>query len=145
MAEAQQLRAIAVELTGQLGRRHPLGEPAHDQDQLDGSPFGPMQGGAGEGVEDPPARPAAEIEDRGAVTAVDAQLVARTAPRAGQAAGVEPLDQLGVAGVLVHQVRDGEVHDTLRSRREEGCLPFHSPEHRRGRTFHWMPHMSLSS
>jgi len=102
MAEAQQLRAIAPQLAGQLGRRYPLGEPAHDQDQLDGSPFGRVQGRAGEGIEDPPARRAAEVEDRGAMTAVDAQVVARPAPRAGQPAGMEPMDQLGVAGVLVH-------------------------------------------
>jgi hypothetical protein len=128
MAEAQQLRAVAVQLAGQLGRRHALGEPTHDQDQHDGSPFGPVQGRSGEGVEDSPASLAAEVEDRGAVTAVDAQVVARPAPRAGQAAGMEPLDQLGVAGVLIHQVRDGEIHGPLRSGRRGGLLPLQTPE-----------------
>jgi hypothetical protein len=133
MAEAQQLRAIAPQLTGQRGRRHPLGEPAHDQDQLDGPPLGRVQGRAGEGVEDPPARLAAEVEDRGAVTAVDAQVVARPAPRAGQAAGVEPLDQLGIAGVLIHQVRDGEVHGTLRSGRGGRSPPITKDRGRSGK------------
>ena len=145
MAEAQQLRAIAPQLAGQPGRRHPLSEPTHDQDQLDGSPFGPAQGRPAEGIEDPPARLAAEVKDRGAVPAVHAQVIARPAPRAGQAAGMEPLDELGVAGVLVHQVGDGEVHGALRSGSGGYLLSFQPPEGRRERAFHRMPFMSRSA
>ena len=44
------------------------------------------------------------------MAAVDVQVVARPAPRTSQAVGVEPGQELGVAGVLVHQIGDGEVH-----------------------------------
>jgi hypothetical protein len=67
--------------------------------------------GAGEGVEDPSAGLAAVIEDRGAVAAVDLQLVTGVAAWAGQPVGVEEGEKLGVAGVLVHVFRDGEIHD----------------------------------
>lgn len=48
--------------------------------------------------------------DRGAVAAVDAAPVGRAALRAGQAGGAEDLDQAAVAGVLVEQRDQGEVH-----------------------------------
>ncbi len=118
VAEVQQLRAVASQLARQLGRRHALGEPAHDQDQLDGTPLGALQGRAGESVEDPPACLAAVVQERDAVAAVDVQAVAPPAPRAGQAVGVEPAEELGVAGVLVHQVGNGEVHGMSRSGRQ---------------------------
>ena len=120
MAEVQQLRAIAPQLARQLGRRHALGEPAHDQDQLDGPPLGPLQGRPGVGVEDAPARLAAVIEDRGAVPVMDVQAVARPASRAGQTVGMEPGEELGVAGILIHQVGDGEVHGAFHFGRQEG-------------------------
>jgi hypothetical protein len=44
------------------------------------------------------------------VAAVDAEAVGRAALRAGQATGVEDLDQAAVAGVLVEQRDQREVH-----------------------------------
>jgi hypothetical protein len=72
-----------------------------------------LPGRAGEQVEHPAARLAPVVDDRGAVTApVDVVPVApRTATRAGQAVGVEQARELLVAGLLVHQVNDREIHD----------------------------------
>jgi hypothetical protein len=41
-------------------------------------------------------------------------------PGAGRAVGVQSADELVVAGALVHQVRDREVHGGLRSDRQVG-------------------------
>jgi hypothetical protein len=62
------------------------------------------------GVEDAAAMPAAVVEHRRASAALDANPVALAAAREGEPVGVQPLDQLGVAGVRVHQLGDREVH-----------------------------------
>ncbi len=56
---------------------------------------------------------AAGAEDGGAVPAVHVQVVTLAAPWADQAVGVQPGDELGVAGVLVHQFGEREVHGCL--------------------------------
>jgi hypothetical protein len=91
-----------------------LGEAADDQHQLAGSPLEAMQGRAGEGVEDPLAVAAAEVQDRVAAAPVDDHPVVLMAARAGEAVGMEPLYELLVAGALVHQVDDREIHGRLR-------------------------------
>jgi hypothetical protein len=112
--EVQQLRAIAVQLAGQLGRRDALGDPSHDQDQPARPSLGAMQGGLGEGVEDPLAMAAAAlVEYRGAVATVDDHAALPVAARAAQPPGVQPLDELGVAGTLVHKLSDRQVHGRL--------------------------------
>ena len=70
----------------------------------------PRQRRAGEGVEDAAAGGAAIVEHRGAVAAVDVGMVVGLATRAGQPVGVEQPDELVIAGVLVHEVDDREVH-----------------------------------
>ncbi len=120
MAQPEQLLAVAPQLAGESGSRDPLGDAAEDQHQFDDRTPGALQGGAGEGVEDATAGLAAIIEDRGAVTAMDAQAVTGAAPGTGQPVGVEPVKELGVAGVRVHQLGDGEVHGHLRSSQRAG-------------------------
>jgi hypothetical protein len=120
MPQGEQLLAVAAQLAGELRGGDALGEAAEDQHQLDDRPSGALQGRAGQGVEDPTARPAAIVEDRGAVAAMDSQSIAYPAPGTGQAVGVEPMQELGVAGVLVHQLGDGEVHGHLRSSQRVG-------------------------
>jgi hypothetical protein len=110
VSQPQQLRAIAAQLAGQLGGGHALGEPAEDQDQLPGPPLGAVQGRAREGVEDPLAVPAAEVQDRVAAAAVDDHAVRGVAARACEALGVQPCDQPVVTSLLVHQIGDREVH-----------------------------------
>jgi hypothetical protein len=112
--QVQELRAVAAQLAGQLGGGGALGEAAEDQDQLAGAAAEAVQGRAGEGVEDPAAVAAAEVGDRGATAGVDAEAIVSMAPRAGQSVGVQPSQELGVAGGFVHQVDDREVHGGLR-------------------------------
>jgi hypothetical protein len=91
-----------------------LGEAADDQDQLAGPPLEAMKGRAGEGVEDPLAVAAAEVQDRVAAAPVDDHAVIGMTAGTGEAVGVQPLQELPVAGLLIHQVGDREVHGRLR-------------------------------
>jgi hypothetical protein len=77
------------------------------------------------------------------MAAVAVRAVACPAPRAGQAAGVQPGDEIGVAGVLVHQVTDGEVHDGPRPGRDNGSTLITSPRPRAVKPSHQVPDMSL--
>jgi hypothetical protein len=114
VSQPQQLRAIAAQLAGQLGGGHALGEAAEDQDQLPGPPLGAVQGRPREGVEDPLAVPAAEVQDRVTATAVDDHAIRGATARASEPIGVQPADEAFVAGLLVHQIGDREVHGCLR-------------------------------
>src|SRR3954454_3140669 len=69
--QVQQLGAVATQLARQLGGGDALGEAADDQYQLAGPPLEAMQGRVGEGIEDPPAVAAAEVQDRVAAAPVD--------------------------------------------------------------------------
>jgi hypothetical protein len=112
--QVQQLGAVATQLARQLGGGDALGEAADDQYQLAGPPLNAMQGRVGEGIEDPPAVAAAEVQDRVAAAPVDDHPVVSMAARAGEAVGMEPLYELLVTGPLVHQVGDREIHGRLR-------------------------------
>src|SRR5262249_7357565 len=127
--QLQQLGAVAVQLAGQSRRGDALGEAADDQHQLPRPPPGAVQDRPGEGVEDAVAVPAAIIARRGATTAMDPHPVGSVAARASQPIGMEPTDQLGVAGILVHQVDDREVHG--RSPPTMVALPPSHPARRR--------------
>jgi hypothetical protein len=118
--QPEQLLAVAAQLAGQLSGRNTLRDPSEDQHQFDDRSPGTLQGRAGQGVEDAMAGPATVVKDRGAVAAMDAQAVACPASGTGQAIGVEPVQELGVAGIRVHQLNDGEVHGRLRSSRRAG-------------------------
>src|SRR5262249_42358615 len=72
--------------------------------------------------EHPAAVAAAGVEDRGAVPPVGPEAVTAATPRASQAVRVEDLDELLGAGVLVHELGDGEVHGGLR-RGDSRCGP----------------------
>ena len=114
MPQVQQLRAVTLQLAGQLGGGDTLGEPADDQDEFSGPPLDSMEDRVGEGVEHPPAVAAPVVQDRGPAAAVEGHTVALMTAGAGEPVGVQPPDQLGVAGVLVHQLGDREVHGRLR-------------------------------
>jgi hypothetical protein len=115
--EGQQVGPVALQLAGQLGRGHPLGDAAKDQDDLRGPAMGLVEGRPGEGIEDPAAARAAVVEHRGAMATVDGQALAGAAAWTGQAVGMEELDDPSVAGVFIHQLGDREVHGRLRGRR----------------------------
>jgi len=112
--ELQQVLAVPVQFAGEPCGGLALGDPPEDQEDLRGPPVGLVEGGASEGIEHPAAGVTAVVEDRGAVPPVHLQGVAGLTARAGQAVGVEDLDELLVAGILVHELSDGEVHGGLR-------------------------------
>jgi hypothetical protein len=113
--QVQQLGAVAIQLPRQLGGGDALGEAADDQYQLAGPRLEAMQGRAGEGVEDPLAVAAAEVQDRVAAAAMDDHAIRGVTARASDPLGVEPADEAVVAGLLVHQIDDREVHGCLRT------------------------------
>ena len=92
MAELQQVLAVATQLASQLRRRHALSEAAKDEHDLGGRAVGPRQRGVGEGVEDAATGGAAVIENRGAMAAMDVEMVIGLAVGAVQAVGMEPAD-----------------------------------------------------
>jgi hypothetical protein len=110
MPQVQQVPAVAAQFAGQLCRRDALGDPAKDQDDLRWLALGPLEDGAGPGIEDAAAMAALIVEHRGAVAAMDAESIGRATTGAGQAVGVQHRDEFGVAGIVVHQVGEGEIH-----------------------------------
>ena len=89
MAEPEQLRAAAPQLAGQLGGGDTLGDAAEDQDQLDRPPLGPLEGRPGEGGPDAAAGGASVGQDRGAVAAMELEMVAVATMGAGRSLGME--------------------------------------------------------
>jgi hypothetical protein len=91
-----------------------LGEATDDQDQFARPALDAAQGRAGEGVEDPMAVAAAEVQHRVAAPTVNDQAIVSMAAGAGQTVGVQPLDELGIARRFIHQVGDREIPGGLR-------------------------------
>ena len=118
--QLQQVLAVSVQLPGEPGGGLPLGDPPEDQEDLGRPAVGLVEDRPGERVEHPAAAVTAVVQHRGAVSPVDPQAVAGVTARAGQAVGVEEVDQLLVAGVLVHELGDREVHGRLRRGRGKG-------------------------
>jgi predicted trehalose synthase len=111
MPQAEHVLAADADLAGELGGGRSLGDAAEDQEDLGGAEVGPLPGRVGVHVEDTAAALAAIIEDRCLGTAaVDVEAVARATPGAGEAFGVEQIEELLAATFLVHQVDDREVH-----------------------------------
>jgi hypothetical protein len=107
--QLQQVHPVTAQLPGQWPGGDALGDAAEDQDDRRRLAPHALEGGPGPGVKGAAAAPALVVEHRGAVAAVDAESLALTAAGAGQAAGVEQVDEPGGAGVLVHEVVPGEV------------------------------------
>lgn len=100
---------IAPQFAGQLRRGLPLGDAAQQQEDLGRAEVGLLQRRASEGIEDAPAAGAAVVEHRVAVAAMDTG-IASAAAGAGQAIGVEPGDELVVAGAVIEVVGQREIH-----------------------------------
>jgi hypothetical protein len=107
--QVQQLHPVAAQFAGQLGGGDALGDAAEDQQDLRGPALRALQDRPGPGVEDPMAPAALVVQDGLAVAAMDAEMVASTAAGAGQALGVEQVEELGVARAFVEEVDQGEV------------------------------------
>lgn len=112
MPQPEQVLAADADLAGELGGGLSLGDAAEDQEDLRGAQMGPLPGGVSVHVEDAAAGLAAVIDDRGIGTAaVDVEAVAGATAGAGEAFGVEQIEELLTAPLLVHQVDDREVHE----------------------------------
>ena len=68
-----------------------------------------------EGVEDPAAVAAAEVQDRVAAPTVDDQAIVSMAAGVGHPVGVQPPEELVIARLFIHQIGDREVHGGLRT------------------------------
>jgi hypothetical protein len=112
MPQAEQMLATDADLAGELGGGLALGDPAEDQEDLGGAQMGSLPGGVSEHVEDPPATLAAVIGDRRVgTTAVDVETLGGATSGAGEPFGVEQIEELLAAPLLVHEVDDREVHE----------------------------------
>src|SRR5262249_31459899 len=80
----EQMPPAGAQLARQPGGGSALGDAAEDQGDLAGPEAGLVPVGAGEGVEDAAAGPAAVVEHRVAVAAVDAKVGGAAASRAGE-------------------------------------------------------------
>src|SRR5262245_39133515 len=140
----QEMLAVAAQLAGELGGGLALGDAPEDQEDPGGAAMGPLEEGPGPGIEDAAAVAALVIQDRGPVAVVDPEPLPLPAAGAGQSLGVEQLDELAVAGVLVHGVVQGEVHRwALRATR---CISYEPNPFRTSRqgAEHGIGPMSLS-
>jgi hypothetical protein len=111
MAQAEQMLAADADLAGELRGGLPLGDTAEDQKDLRGAQVSPLPGGVSEHVEDPPATLAAVIGDRRVgTTAVDVETLGGATAGTGEPFGVEQIEELLVAPLLVHEVDNREIH-----------------------------------
>jgi hypothetical protein len=111
MPQPEQMLAADADLAGERRGGLPLGDAAEDQEDLGGAQVGPLPGGVSEHVEDPAAALAAVIDDRGVGTAaVDVEAVAGATTGAGEPLGMEQIEELLAAALLVHEVDDRKVH-----------------------------------
>jgi hypothetical protein len=111
MPQAQQVLAADPHLAGELRRGDSLGDAAEDQENLDRAEVRPLPRCSREHIEHPSAPLAAVVDDgRVGVTAVDIESLAGAAAGAREPLGVEQVEELLAANLLVHQVKDREVH-----------------------------------
>lgn len=88
-----------------------MGDAAEDQEDLDWAEVRPLPECSREQVEHPSAPCAAVVDDRGVgATAVDVESIPSRTTRAREPVGVEQVEELLAATLLVHQVEDREVH-----------------------------------
>ena len=111
MPQAQQVLAADPHLAGELRRGNSLSDAAEDQEDLDRAEVRPLPRCSREQIEHPPALLAAVVDDGGVgVTAVDIESLSGAAAGARESLGVEQVEELPAANLLVHQVKDREVH-----------------------------------
>jgi hypothetical protein len=112
MPQFQQVLAADRKLTRELRGGHPLGEAAEHQEDLGRTSVCPLPLCSREHVEHPSARLAAVVNDRGfGMTAVDVEPLAGSATGAQVPIGMEQVEELLAADLLVHQVVDRKVHE----------------------------------
>ena len=112
VSQSEQVLAADPHLAGEFRGGHPLRDATEDQEDLRGAQMSALPGGVREHVEDPAAGFATVIDDWGVVvTSMDVKAVVGTTPGASKPLGVEQIEELLAATLLVHQVDDREVHE----------------------------------
>jgi hypothetical protein len=119
MSQFQEMSAAATQLACQLRCGYALGETPDDEDQHRGAIVGPLEHGPGPGVEDPSARRAAIVEDGFSVVTMDNEPLLGLTAGAMQSLGVEEVEEELIAGVLIQEGLDREVHDSVSSTAQE--------------------------
>ena len=110
--QSEQVLAADPDLAGEFRGGHPLRDAAEDQEDLCGAQMGALPGSVREHVEDPATGFATIIDNWGVVvTSVNVKTVVGTTPGASEPLGVEQIEELLAATLLVHQVDDREVHE----------------------------------
>ena len=138
VSKLQQVLAVAPQFASHLRRGRRLGDAVEDHQQHPRPAMGPLEDGPGPGVEDAAAGLALIVQHRGAVAAVDSQALPLATAGAGEAVGVEQVEELGVAGVLIEVVDQGEVHGrgpVCEGRSESTRAPTRPTVKRRGTSF----------
>jgi hypothetical protein len=111
MPQPQQVLAADPHLAGELRGGDPLSDAAEDQEDLGRAEVRPLPKCSCEHIEHPSAPLAAVVDDRGVgMTAVDIEPFPGAATRAREPLGMEQVEELPAATLLVHQVKDREVH-----------------------------------
>jgi hypothetical protein len=111
MAEPQEVLAADPDFAGELRRGPSLGNATEDQEDLRWAEVRSLPECSCEYIEHPSAPLAAIVDDRVVgVTAVDIEPLPGGATRAREPLGVEQVEALLAANLLVHQVKDREVH-----------------------------------
>jgi hypothetical protein len=110
VSQRKQMLAITSQFASQLCGWRPLADATQDQHQLDRRAVCLLEWGARVGIEHGPAMTAAVVEYGRTMTIVNGQGIVPSASGAVQSVGVQHVDQELVAGVVVHQLEDWEVH-----------------------------------
>lgn len=111
MAQFQQVLAANPHLAGELRGGDPLRDAAEDQEDLGGAEVSPLPPCSREHIKHSTAPLAAVVDDRGVeVPAMDVDPLAGATTRACKPLGMEQVEELLAATLLVHQVKDREVH-----------------------------------
>jgi hypothetical protein len=106
----QKFHAIHLQFSGQLGGGNALSDAAQDQPDLRRGTPCLVQHGSCPGIENAVTVPALIIHNRSPMPPMDTQTVVDLATRTSQPVGVQQLDQLGVAGTVIHNIEKGEIH-----------------------------------
>jgi hypothetical protein len=111
MAQLQQVLAANAHLAGELRGGDSLGDAAENQEDLGRTEVCALPRCSREHIEHAPAPLAAVVDDRRVgVPTVDVEPLAGATTGASQPLGMEQVEELLTATLLVHQVDDWEVH-----------------------------------
>jgi hypothetical protein len=105
MTQLKKMAARAPQFPSQSGGAPPLGDAPQDQQHFRGTAMAPLKPRPCPGIEHATAVGTAIIQDGMAMTPVDDHSVGGAATGAMKPVGMQEIQQLLIAGVLVHEPR----------------------------------------